>query len=201
MLARGQVADAVAAYRMAMHQDTLNPQVYARLARAYSAQNKKVAADRYLRRAMNITYDRGLRALEAGEDSVAVIAFEQTLDIFPPHPLALNQLAELFQARNRADKALLYLEKSAEANPNFDDTFIKLGQLYAVQNQPDKAKAAFNKGIALNINAFRAYIGLGQVLMDEREWAAAVEQFETALLIDPNSPAAHSGLAKARSNL
>lgn len=201
LLDQGNIAEAIASYRLAMHLDTLNPQVYARLARAYSAQNKQVAADRYLRRAMNITYDAGIRALEAGDDSTAVSAFENTLDIFPRHPLALTKLAEIYQARNQLDQALLHLEKAAEANPNYPATFVKLGQLYATQNKIEEAKRAFIKATELNINASRAYIGLGQLYLNEKAWRAASEQFEKVLLIDPFSPAAHSGIAKAQSYL
>ncbi len=201
LLANGQIADAVAAYHMARHQDTLNPQVYASLSRAYAAQHKNGAADRYLRRAMNIPYDRGVRALEAGDDSLAIVAFEQTLEIFPRHPLALIKLGTIFQAHQQFEQAQLYLEQAAAANPQYKDTYIRLGQLYAMQNQPDNAKTAFNRAIELDINAFRAYIGLGQLLMDERSWQAAYEIFEKALLIDPQSPTAHSGLAKAMSNI
>ena len=201
LLANGQIADAVAAYHMARHQDTLNPQVYSSLSRAYAAQNKKGAADRYLRRAMNIPYDRGVRALEAGDDSLAVAAFEHTLEIFPRHPLALLKLGSIFQARQQFEQARLYLEKAAEANPRYEESYIRLGQLYTLQNQPEKAKTAFSRAIELDINAFRAYIGLGQLLLDERSWFSAYDTFEKALMINPQSPTAHSGLANAMSNL
>ena len=201
LLATGNSIEAVASYRMAMHIDTLNPIVYARLSRAYSEQNKKVAADRYLRRAMNITYESGIRALEAGDDSTAALAFEQTLDIFPKHPLALSRLAEIYQARNQIDLALIHLEKASEANPHYPTTFVKLGQLYALQGQTNHAKEAFAKAIELNINSSRAYLGLGQLHLDLRAWTEAIEQFEKALLINPSSPAAHLGIAKAKSNL
>ena len=201
LLVQGRVADAIASFRMAMHQDTLNPKVYARLSRAYSAQNKKVAADRYLRRAMNITYVEGIRALEAGDDSTAIISFENTLDIFPRHALALNKLGDILHARGQDQEALLYFEKAAEANPGFAATFVKLGQAYADLYQTKKAKEAFGKAIELNINALKAYMGLGQLYLDERAWAIAIEQFDKALLINPYSPAAHVGLAKAQSNL
>ena len=201
LLAKGQISDAVAAYHMARHQDTLNPQVYASLSRAYAAQHKKGAADRYLRRAMNIPYDQGVRALEAGEDSLAIVAFKQTLDIFPRHPLALIKLGTIFQAQKQFEQAQIYLEQAVAANPQYKDSHVRLGQLYAIQNQPKNAKTAFNRAIELDINSFRAYVGLGQLLMDERSWQAAYETFEKALMINPQSRTAHSGIAKALSNI
>ncbi len=201
LLAGGEITEAVASYRMAMHIDTLNPHVYASLSRAYKAQGKQVIADRYLHRAMNIPYDLGIRSLEAGDDSTAIFSFEQTLDIFPAHPLALGKLADIYQAHGQFDKATLYLKKAAEANPNYPPTFVKLGLLYASQGFSAKAKDAFAKAIELNINASRAYLGLGQLHLDEGAWTDAIEYFETALLINPMSPTAHLGIAKAQSNL
>ena len=200
-LAQGKITEAVASYRMAMHLDTLNPKVYARLSRAYKAQGKQVAADRYLRRAFNIPYDLGTRTLEAGDDSTAISFFEKTLDIFPGHPLALGKLADIHQAHGQFDKAILRLEKAAEADPNYSTTFVKLGLLYASQGLSAKAKDAFAKAIELNINASRAYLGLGQLHLDEGAWTDAIEYFETVLLINPGSPTAHLGISKAQSNL
>ncbi len=199
-LTEGRTSDAIASYRMAMHQDSLNPKVYASLARAYGNQNNQPAADRYLRRAMNITFNAGLQALESGEDSTALAAFTKTIDIFPRHPLALTKIAEIYQARQQSDKAVHYLEKAAEANPNFAATFVKLGQLYANKNRSEEAKSAFGKAIQLNINASGAYLGLGQLYLDEQVWIRAAENFDKALLIDPKSPTALAGLAKAQSN-
>ena len=200
-LAQGKITEAVASYRMALHIDTLNPQVYASLSRAYKAQGKQVAADRYLRRAFNIPYDLGIRTLEAGDDSTAISFFEKTLDIFPGHPLALGKLADIHQAHGQFDKAILHLEKAAEADPNYSTTFVKLGLLYASQGLSAKAKDAFAKAIELNINASRAYLGLGQLHLDEGAWTDAIEYFETVLLINPGSPTAHLGISKAQSNL
>ena len=200
-LAQGKITEAVASYRMALHIDTLNPQVYASLSRAYKAQGKQVAADRYLRRAFNIPYDLGIRTLEAGDDSTAIPFFEKTLDIFPGHPLALGKLADIHQAHGQFDKAILRLEKAAEADPNYSTTFVKLGLLYASQGLSAKAKDAFAKAIELNINASRAYLGLGQLHLDEGAWTDAIEYFETVLLINPGSPTAHLGISKAQSNL
>ena len=200
-LAQGEITEAVASYRMAMHIDTLNPQVYASLSRAYKAQGKQGVADRYLHRAMNITYDLGIRSLEAGDDSTAISFFEQTLDIFSGHPLALGKLADIHQAHGQFDKAILHLEQAAEANPNYPTTFVQLGLLYASQGLSAKAKDAFAKAIELNINASRAYLGLGQLHLDEGAWTDAIEHFEKALLINPGSLTAHSGIATAQSNL
>jgi tetratricopeptide (TPR) repeat protein len=198
LLAQGQPAKAVASYRLALHQDTLNPVVLARLAKAYQAQRKPVAADSYLRRAMDITYEKGLSALRAGDDSAAVAAFEQTLGLFPRHALALSRLGDIYRAREEEEKALYHYEKAAEANPGFAQTFVVLGQLYAARGALDQAQRAFQRAIELNINALQAYLGLGQLHLDAGRWTEAAELFDKALLIDPYSSLAQTGLDKAQ---
>jgi superkiller protein 3 len=200
LLESGNAAEAVAAYRMALHQDTLNPTILARLSKAYRAQKKPVAADRFLRKAMNIPYEEGISALLAGNDSAAIAAFERTLDIFPRHPLALNKLGDIFLARDQADKALIHYEKSTEANPKFANTWVKLGRLYATKKMIDKSKSAYLKAIDRNINSYRSYLGLGQIYLEEQLWMDAAEQFDKALLIDPQSTAARAGINEARSH-
>lgn len=201
LLAAGNSAEAVAAYRMALHQDTLNPTVLARLSKAYTAQRKPVAADRYLRKAMNIPYEEGISALQAGDDSTAIAAFERTLEVFPRHPLALNKLGDIYLARDQVDKAITHYEKSSEANPNFADTWVKLARLYSAKKQIEKAKHAYLRAIDLNINSYRSYLGLGQIYLEEQLWMDAAEQFDKALLIDPQSTAARAGLNDAKTHL
>jgi len=199
-LADGNAAEAVAAYRMALHQDTLNPTILARLSKAYKAQKKTVASDRYLRKAMNIPYEEGLNALQAGNDSAAIVAFEQTLEVFPRHPLALNKLGDIYLAHDQIDKALLHYEKSSEANPNFAETWVKLGRLYTAKKMIEKSKDAYLKAIALNINSYRSYLGLGQIYLEKELWMDAAEQFDKALIIDPQSAAARAGINEAKSH-
>ncbi len=201
LLAAGNAPEAVAAYRMALHQDTLNPIVLARLSKAYKAQRKPIAADRYLRKAMNIPYEEGISALQAGDDSSAITAFERTLAVFPQHPLALNKLGDIYLARDQADKAILHYEKSSEANPHFADTWVKLARLYTAKKQIEKAKKAYLRAIELNINSYRSYLGLGQIYLDGQLWMDAADQFDKALLIDPQSSAARAGLNEAKTHL
>jgi len=199
--AAGDLAQAIASYRMAFHRDTLNPVVLARLAKAYKKRGNPAAADRYLRWAMNITYEKGVSALQAGNDTAAVAAFERTLEIHPPHPLALNHLGDIYLARGQEDKALRHYEKSAEANPHFAETFLKLGQLRLARGEREEARQAFERAIQANLNATKAYLGLGEIYLQEKKWADAAEQFRKALLIRPHSSAALSGLEKAQRHL
>jgi tetratricopeptide (TPR) repeat protein len=200
-LEAGDIEVAIAEYRTVLHRDSLNPMVLVRLSKAYAAQGNRHLADTYLQRGTNIPYQRGLDALEAGNDDAARLAFEETISLHPPHPLALNHLGEIQYHRGNVDSAAAYYEQSAKGFSTFSATFLRLGQLYVEKEMTDKAQASFERAIELNINALDAYIGLGQLHLDQSDWEHAVERFDTALVIDPESPLALAGRDHARSKL
>ena len=197
----GELRQAISSYRLAFHQDTLNPVVLARLSRAYQVQGNSTAADTYSRRAVDITYQRGLAALQTGDDTTAVAAFQQTIDIMPLHPPALNRLGEIFLARDDPDRALAYFTQSVQANPRFAETFLKLGRIHLARGHRQEARDAFQQAVELNINATNGYLGLGEISLQERKWAEAAEHFKKALLIRPHSQTAREGLTQARDKL
>lgn len=199
-LEKGELSKAVESYRLALHQDTLNPFILARLSQAYRKQKKFEAADNFFYRAHDIPFSAGVQALKAGDDSTAFALFQRTLEIFPQHTLALAKLGDIYLARGQDEEALRYFQKSSEANPEFADTWVKLGRLYAQRKQAVEAKEAFNKAIEMNINSFRSYLGLGQIYLEEKNWLLAADHFDKALLVDPQSQAARDGLQQARQN-
>ena len=200
-LRSGKIELAIAEFRVVLHRDSLNPLVLVRLSQAYAAQGNRYLADTYLQRGTNIPYQRGLDALEAGDDNAAKLAFEETISLHPPHPLALNHLGEIKYRQGNADSALAYYERSARGFSTFSATFLRLGQLYMEKEMHDKAQNAYERAIKLNINAVDAYLGLGNLHLDQGDWKQAVERFDTALVIDPESPVAMAGRDKAQSRL
>ena len=197
----GEVDKAIASIRLALHKDSLNADAWAQLARAQALIGNRAAHHKYLNRAMNIPYERGLKALESGDEESAISSFEHTLNISPSHPLALNQLGDICRGRKQVDKALQFYERSALANPNFPVTFLKLGELHASKGSTGKAIRAFEHAIELDINAVDAYLSLGKLYLEEKKWAAAAARFRTALLIQPTSGDARTGLDEAMRNL
>ena len=197
----GDLLAAIGSYRMALHRDSLNPVIIGRLSRAYEIRGQTLPASKYARWTANLFYEKGGTALHAGDQSAALSAFEQTLEYFPEHPLALNRMGEIHLARGEKDRALELFGRSAEANPQFAETYIKLGDLHLSIGALDKAKQAFGKAIEVNINASQAYLGLGQIFLQEEDWAAAADSFKKALLVRPDSPSAQAGLDRARRHL
>lgn len=201
LLAQGDTSKALAAYRQGLAQDSLNPDILARLGRIYAGQGKSEAADTYLRRAADRAYQQALAALNTGDQAGATAAFEHTLEIIPAHPLALLRLGDICLAKGREDEALAYFEKAAQVNPDYAEGFVKAGKLYLRRQRFPEAQQAFEHAIELNINAMDAYLGLGELYLLQKNWSAAADQYHKVLLIDPRSTAAKDALERLRAHL
>lgn len=198
---RGDLASAVAAYRMVIHRDSLNADALGGLAAVYGTQGRSLAADRYLRKAIHLTYSRGQSALSEGDSAGAVAAFEKTLTFLPRHPLALLRLGDVAYARGDAEGAIDWYRRAASANPDLAESHIKLGAACVDAGREAEARDAYESAIRANINAFEAYVGLGGLDAASGDWAAAAEQYGKALKVRPQSSAAMNGLSRARQNL
>lgn len=194
LLTQGDTSKALAAYRQALARDSLNPDLLARLGRIYGSQGKAEAADTYLRRAADLTYQQALTALKAGDQLGATSALEHTLEITPAHPLALLRLGEICLAKGQEDTALAYFEKATQVNPDYPEGFVKAGRLYLRHQRLQEAQQAFEHAIELNINAKEAYLGLGELYTLQQNWKTAADQYRKVLLIDPHSTAAKDAL-------
>ncbi len=201
LLARGDTSKALGAYREALAQDSLNPDILARLGRIYASQGKSQAADVYLGRAADRTYQQALMALKVGDQALAISALEHTLDIIPAHPLALLRLGEICLSQGQEDQALGYFEQATRANPDYPEGFVKAGKLYLRRQRFPEAQQAFEHTIELNINAVDAYLGLGELYLLQQNWKAAADQYHTVLLIDPRSAAAKDALERLSPHL
>lgn len=200
LLAEGDTINAQVTYRLALGQDSLNPDILARLGRIYASQGKTEPADTYLRRAADLTYQRGLGALKADDPAGASAAFEHTLAIIPAHPLALLRLGDLSLVKGQEDQALGYFEQATQANPDYPEGYVKAGKIYLRQQRLAEAQRAFEHTIELNINAIDAYLGLGELYTLQQTWSAAADQYRKVLLIDPRSSVAKAALAQLASH-
>ena len=200
-LANGDDRRAIASFRTALLQDSLNSQAMAGLSLAYGVQKKVELAAVFLCRASSATYESGLASIDRGDDKGAEAAFNYALELVPRHPLALIRLGDIAGERGEQNRAIELFERAAEANPGYAESFVRLGHAHALQRDAAKATAAFERAIEVNINSAGAYMGLGDLLSGEAKWAAAEEQYEKLLLINPQSEAATAALERVREQL
>jgi tetratricopeptide (TPR) repeat protein len=199
-LAAGDTTGAQAAYRLALGQDSLNADLLTRMGRIYASQGKFQPADIYLRRAADLTYQRGVVAMQEHNPAKAQAAFEHTLAIIPAHPLAFLRLGDLAHDAGEDGQALACFEKAIAANPEYPEGYVKAGKLYLRQRRLPDAQRAFDRCIELNINAVEAYLGLGELYLLQGNPSSAAEQYRKVLLIDPHSPVATAALARLGSH-
>lgn len=197
----GRVDAAIASFRMALLRDRQNPIALSELAAIYQLQGRAAVADRYLRRAVHLTYTQGLDALAAGDTSGAAASFEHTIRMLPQHPLALVRLGSIARRKGKVGEAIDLYIQATKANPNYAESFLRLGDACAQAGRDREARTAYEQAIDININAFDAYIGLGQLLAASRDWDGAVSSFRKALLIRPDAPAVMEALEQAQRNL
>jgi len=195
LLAKGDTAGAQAAYRVALGQDSLNPDLLAKLGRIYAGQGKSQPADIYLRRASDLTFRQAQNALQAGDPAMAREALEHTLAINPYHPLALLRLGDMALEQGEEDRALGYFEQAIAANPEYAEGYAKAGKVYLRRQRYEDARSAFERCIELNINSIDAYLGLGEMHLSQQNPGAAAENYRKVLLIDPRSAVAKAALA------
>ena len=200
-LSDGDASRAIASFRTALLQDSLNSEAMAGLSRAYGLQKRVELAAVYLRRASAAAYEIGIAALDSGEYERAEAAFNHALDMVPRHPLALIRLGEIAGRKGERIRAIELFERATEANPGYAEGFVRLGSEHALQQDPEKARAAFERAIEVNINSPGAYMGLGDLLSSEGRWVDAANQYDKVLLIDPQSEAAKTALRRVRDQL
>ena len=192
---------AIASYRQALHLDSLNSTVLIRLGKVYQLQGKEYPADLYLRRGIDIAYQKALVYFEAGNMEAARQHFTALLEQFDAHPMSLEKLGQIELAEGRPQQALPHFEKAITINPKYTPVLITLGKLYVSLDRPAEARKALEQAIASNINSVEAYIELGKIYKRQENWSAAAKQFETALLIRPKSTEAKIELQKAKKHL
>jgi len=197
-LRAGRVDAAIASFRMALLRDPQNPDALAELAGMYQTLGRAGPSDRYLRRALHLTYTRGLDALAAGDTSGAAANFEHTIQLLPQHPLALVRLGDIARQSSKVEEAIGLYRRATEANPHYAESFLRLGDTCAQVGRQDEARSAYERAIDANINAFDAYVGLGRILAGSNDWAGAADNLRKAR---PDSPAVKSALERAQRNL
>ena len=166
-LSSGDANHAIASFRSALLQDSLNADAMVGLSKAYSLQEKVQLGAVYLRRASATAYDIGVAVLDEGDNERAGAAFDHVQDLVLRHPLALIRLGEIADRRGDQGSATELFERAAEANPGYAESFVRLGHQHVLQRNAAKARTAFERAIEVKTNSPGVYLGLGDLLSNE----------------------------------
>lgn len=111
--------------------------------------------------------------------------------------LACNDLGYLMLTRGQEDKAITYIQKALEINPDYAEAHVNLGSLFLQKGELDKAILHFQKAIEIQPDFAGAYYNFGNALLQKGRLDEAIIQFQKTLEIKPKFAAAHGNLGNA----
>lgn len=95
------------------------------------------------------------------------------------------------------ERALVYLDKVLEQNPNNARVYVLAGQIHLESNRVEEAETAFRRALAIQPASVNAWIGLGDVCARQNKAAEAADNYRKALDFDAKSAEAANGLGLA----
>ena len=144
---------------------------------------------------------RAFAALEAGDRSRAVAAFETLLANPPGDPQALNAVGVLGLQLGEPQRALAPLVRASELSPRDPGIRCHLAIAYRSLGQPDLAIAELETALSIDPGLAEAHSNLGNLMLERGDDAAAKASFEQALALSHDYPFALFGLGEAKLGL
>lgn len=121
---------------------------------------------------------------EARNDSGAVTAFQNYLQVRPADAYARGRLFALLTAQQRYDEALAELDRADAAHGPTSDSLRERADIQVAQKKWDEAIATIRKAVALSPKDASLHGGLGRVLLQRRDFPNAEKELKTALMLD-----------------
>jgi protein O-GlcNAc transferase len=146
-------------------------------------------------KASSSTFQRAVRALEAGRDAEAARLFSEVLERNPRHVDALDGLSTLECQAGRLQRAAELLGRLVGLAPREARFQLNLGEVLRRLGQPAEALARTQRALELNQNYAEAWFNKGTLLAQAGELSLAVPCLERATDLLPESPALQLGLA------
>jgi tetratricopeptide (TPR) repeat protein len=169
---------------------------------AWAALGRWDEAIAHYRRALDIREDAGvyqklgLAQQKAGDRQGAIASFERALELNPNLVSVYRDLAGLYRASGRADRAeaLQQQAENAQRDKQGEEHFVRATKAYLSRDYP-LAIAEYLKSIEANPLSPVPYGNLGYVYFDSGDLDKAYEYHRKALDIDIGSAISHYGLA------
>jgi superkiller protein 3 len=140
-------------------------------------------------------YEKGVRALAAGDLREAQEAFAQALAEDPKRVKVLLALAEIARLQSDPAKAAGYLHRAVELDPRNDDVQIAWATWLNSQGRFDEARTALELATRADTKAAGAWVALGVLYArTPGDRPKAIDAFHEALQRDPTLAGAHFGL-------
>ena len=144
-----------------------------------------------------IAMQQGDEAYVRRKFDVAENAYRHAKEINPKDSRAANNLALVYQVKNRVNEAEFQFRSALEIAPNDSTYHYNLGLLYARGKRFKDAEEQFIAAIKLKPDA-EAHNNLGGILFEEGDYDSAIVQYRKALQMDPKCALAKYNLKEVQ---
>ena len=141
-------------------------------------------------------YNRGIMALNLGQNEEAVIAFRECVTKDPRRPAIWANLGNAYLNLKKHKEAIESYEKAIEIAPSNATFYQNLGNIYANMGDSANAEKSFKKSAELNAAVDPAaaainYYNMGVTFINKGQNQQAAEALQNAVTSDPAHAEAH----------
>jgi tetratricopeptide (TPR) repeat protein len=137
-------------------------------------------------------YERGVEALNRGDNELAIACFDAAIRLNPDDADALLCRGLAYHRQQNLDKAIEDCSAAIRLDPTSAKAYARRGLAYDGKREPGKAISDFTEAIRIDPNIARAYVMRGVCYVKLRETEKAIQDCTTAIRLAPNDPAAYT---------
>ena len=195
LAAKGQIADAIAAWRDALGMNPVDDRANHSLGVLLMQTGRLTEAQPLFEQALrtnpecpNANADLGVVLAAAGRMDEAIPHFEKELALTPGSAYAHSNYARALAQFGRLDEAIAHFRKAVEAEPNDASVHTNLGRALAMRHDLPAAMAEFERAVQVNPDFSAAHHYLGDVLyFNQGRTADALVHWREVLRLDPDN--------------
>ncbi|MBF0399506.1 MAG: tetratricopeptide repeat protein [Magnetococcales bacterium] len=137
---------------------------------------------------------KGLEYYNQGELELSVACYRRVTDSMPEYPLALSNLASLFNSLGRHEEAVVCCQDSLKARPDYLSAYVNMGDALLFLGRKEEAEATARNCVSLHNDSPEAHCILANILVSMGKMDEAESHYLKALNIQPDFVKALIGL-------
>ena len=147
-------------------------------------------------------YFLAIKAYQDAGDHPSALKVATTLaERFPDLPRANFEYGYELHKAGRSDRALPYLKKAMQGNPDHEEPPLFCGEILVKQGKREEAIPYLRRATELQRDYIPAWVALGRALMGLKRYEDASRELRTAIEIDPRHPQPHLLLSQVHFRL
>jgi protein O-GlcNAc transferase len=143
-----------------------------------------------------VHFNSGLSFSEQGQNSLAIRAYQRTIQLRPDWAEAHCNLGNLLSARGNNEEAIVSLQWAIALNPYLIEAYSNLGNVLVKQGKFDIGIQYHQEAIALKPNWAELHFNLGDAFAQNNQLEDAMTHFLKAIALKPTLAEAHFRIGK-----